>query len=81
MNKGLEIEAIIEKEKRDKLEQEMSRARKATETIKRLRLEEGPEVASVLTISKRVDFVVSEKEKAKVPMSLQQFDPVDDEVN
>lgn len=81
MNRGLEIEAILEKEKRDKLEQEMNRAKKATATIKRLRLEEGPEEAGVLTISKRVDFVVTEKEKAKVPISQQQFDPVEDEIN
>jgi len=55
LNKGLEVDTILEKEREELYQSELDRARKAAETIKRLRLHEGPEDQHVYVISRKVE--------------------------
>ena len=66
LNKGLDYDWMIEKEKQEQIESENQKARKTIENIKKLRLQEGPEEPQVYAISQKVEKVVIEKERAKL---------------
>ena len=61
MSQNMNFEAMVEKEKRAKQEQDMNRAKVAVEQIKRARHQEGPEDPAVYNISKRVNKVITER--------------------
>jgi len=68
-NKGLELETIQEKERQELYMSELNRAREAAETIKRLRLLEGPEDKQVFTISRLVETAGAQRTReAKKPV-------------
>jgi len=65
LNKGLEVDTMLQKEREDQYQSELERARKAAETIKRLRLHEGPDSGAVYVISGKVESAQPDLPKKK----------------
>jgi hypothetical protein len=65
MSSGMEYESIVARDAKEQRDREIEKARRAMGELKRARLVEGPTDTGVMEVSKRVDMIVTERERAR----------------